>query len=279
MNSPSKIGDFAADNGWFQGAGQNLAHGALQGGLTEATGGEFRHGFYAGFASSALAGPVSGLAPGGTTGQTVAAAVVGGTASAIGGGKFANGAVSGAFTYMFNHAAHDNGRSGYSFSDGLKDATSGALQGAAAFVDGIIPFGDPLENSLHLYDSNQDGLSYSRKIGEYTRDVEMTVAPGAVGLNAGAKSVLYAGGDAAEAAAFASGRVTLAQTPIGALANRIGFKSDFIWRNLSRVYAANARGAVPVYWGSAVRTNAIIKSELGVMNFLKNATPYNVFVP
>jgi hypothetical protein len=102
----SKIGDFAEANDWFQGTGQNLAHGTLQGGLTEATGGQFRHGFYAGFSSSALAGPISRLAPDDAMGQTVAAAVVGGTASAVGGGKFANGAVSGAFTQMFNAWPH-----------------------------------------------------------------------------------------------------------------------------------------------------------------------------
>jgi RHS repeat-associated protein len=102
-----KIGDFADDNGWFKGAGQNLAHGALQGSLTEATGGQFRHGFYAGFFSSAAAGQIQGAFPNRLAAQTAAAAVVGGTASVVGGGKFANGAVSGAFTYLFNHAAHD----------------------------------------------------------------------------------------------------------------------------------------------------------------------------
>jgi len=39
--------------------------------------------------------------------QTIAAAILGGTASVLGGGKFANGAVSGAFTYLFNNAAHE----------------------------------------------------------------------------------------------------------------------------------------------------------------------------
>ena len=35
-------------------------------------------------------------------GRTVAMGVVGGTASALGGGKFSNGAMSGSFTHMFN---------------------------------------------------------------------------------------------------------------------------------------------------------------------------------
>jgi len=34
------------------------------------------------------------------------AAIVGGTASKLGGGKFANGAVSGAFVHMYNYTAH-----------------------------------------------------------------------------------------------------------------------------------------------------------------------------
>ena len=36
-------------------------------------------------------------------GGGIAAAVVGGTASELGGGKFANGAVTGAYTMLFNH--------------------------------------------------------------------------------------------------------------------------------------------------------------------------------
>jgi hypothetical protein len=115
------IGEFAQGHEWFQGFGQNMAHGVTQGALTEATGGQFRHGFYAGFAGSALAKPVGGLAPGGRVGQTIAAAVVGGTASAVGGGKFGNGAVSAAFVYLFNHSAHDTGSSGKGFWRSLWD--------------------------------------------------------------------------------------------------------------------------------------------------------------
>lgn len=40
----------------------------------------------------------------------IASAVIGGTASVIGGGKFANGAVTGAFGYLFNEVAHSGGR-------------------------------------------------------------------------------------------------------------------------------------------------------------------------
>ena len=93
----------------LSGITNHLAHGVAQGAITEAMGGEFRHGFYAAAFASAAAGPISRFAPGGVPGQVLAAAVVGGTASAIGGGKFSNGAMSGAFTYLFNHAAHRKG--------------------------------------------------------------------------------------------------------------------------------------------------------------------------
>jgi len=101
------IGDFAANHEWFRGPLQHLSHGVAQGAITEATGGEFRHGFYAAAFTSALGGPIGSVGEKfGVAGEVAAAAVVGGTASAIGGGKFANGAASGAFTYLFNHANH-----------------------------------------------------------------------------------------------------------------------------------------------------------------------------
>ena len=41
------------------------------------------------------------------TEKTAIAAVIGGTAEALGGGKFANGAVTGAFVEMYNHLMHE----------------------------------------------------------------------------------------------------------------------------------------------------------------------------
>ena len=46
-------------------------------------------------------------------GRGATAAIVGGTASVIGGGKFANGAVTGAFVYAFNHARHKAGNKSF----------------------------------------------------------------------------------------------------------------------------------------------------------------------
>jgi RHS repeat-associated protein len=85
--------------------GRALAHGVAQGAITEASGGQFRHGFYAGAAASAaspLINRIQGNSPSAICGRIAVAAVVGGTASVLGGGKFANGAMSGAFIQMFN---------------------------------------------------------------------------------------------------------------------------------------------------------------------------------
>lgn len=64
----------------------------------------FKSGFASGFSSSFFSPGTSlgGEGAGGFTLRTTIAGVVGGTASEIGGGKFSNGAVSGAFVHMFN---------------------------------------------------------------------------------------------------------------------------------------------------------------------------------
>jgi hypothetical protein len=90
-------------------AKQISAH-ALVGGITaELQGGKFGHGFFSAGVTKGLGGA---FLPGGdklSTGEivkgTVVSAIIGGTASKISGGKFANGAQTGAFQYMFNQAA------------------------------------------------------------------------------------------------------------------------------------------------------------------------------
>ena len=81
-----------------------LSHGLSRGIIARAQGGTFRSGFASGFAASFFS-PGTTLGGNGAEGftlRTTVAAVVGGTASEIGGGKFANGAISGAFVHMFN---------------------------------------------------------------------------------------------------------------------------------------------------------------------------------
>ncbi|MBI3886999.1 MAG: VCBS repeat-containing protein [Opitutae bacterium] len=139
------IGDFGNE------AGRATAHGLLGGAVEEARGGEFRHGFYAAFIGSA-AGSIAGTYLQGNetwkfAARTTIAAVAGGTASVLGGGKFANGALTAAFQHMFNHeggywsevfntgqgyalGASEEG-TGYSAGDGSTGSESGDIGRAA----------------------------------------------------------------------------------------------------------------------------------------------------
>ncbi len=67
--------------------------------IAKLQGGSFRAGFFSGLSSALDIGTVG---YGNIVSRTVIMAVVGGTASALGGGKFTNGAMSGAFVHLFN---------------------------------------------------------------------------------------------------------------------------------------------------------------------------------
>lgn len=78
-----------------------LLHGVAQGGIAEAQGGEFRQGFAAGAFSGVALDSADGLgAQGGE--MLVIGTLVGGTSSVLSGGKFSNGALSGAFIAIYN---------------------------------------------------------------------------------------------------------------------------------------------------------------------------------
>ncbi len=87
-----------------------FAHGVSQGAVGLARGGKFKSGFIGAFLSHAVGGPIK-TALGrvkdavGVAARTVATAVVGGVGAALGGGKFANGATTAAFSYLFANAA------------------------------------------------------------------------------------------------------------------------------------------------------------------------------
>ena len=89
-----------------------VGHGVVGGAANEAMGGKFQDGFLSAAASAAAvhtgltstARGSSGEAIG-MAGRTAASAIIGGTASALGGGKFANGAYTAAFQHLLNHEA------------------------------------------------------------------------------------------------------------------------------------------------------------------------------
>ena len=80
-----------------------VAHGIVRAGMASLRGQKVSSGFWSGFVSSGFSVGTSGY--GGTPGRTFIMAVVGGTTSELTGGKFANGAVTGAFIYLFNENA------------------------------------------------------------------------------------------------------------------------------------------------------------------------------
>lgn len=104
---------------------RTLAHGLAGGTLSVLRGGKFGHGFlsaaFAKFTTLKLtAAGIYNMANRSfiaIMGRTTVAAIVGGTASVIGGGKFANGARSAAFAHLFNQetsAARNTGQCGWS---------------------------------------------------------------------------------------------------------------------------------------------------------------------
>ena len=80
------------------------AQGITQGAIIAAQGGKFQHGFFAA-AFSAGAEKYTGKINS-NIGKVAASSVVGGTASVLGGGKFANGAITGAYVMLFNEMRH-----------------------------------------------------------------------------------------------------------------------------------------------------------------------------
>jgi len=85
-------------------AGKAILHGLTRAAISKAQGGRWSAGFWSGFAGSALGG-LSNYAKS-FGGKMAISAIVGGTASRLGGGKFANGAVSAAFVHMYNAMGH-----------------------------------------------------------------------------------------------------------------------------------------------------------------------------
>jgi RHS repeat-associated protein len=122
--------------------GKTLAHGVAGGISSVLNGGKFGHGFASAGFTQAFSGAIDKI--GGRIGnitkgdyfstvnrtmRIVASAVVGGTASAMTGGKFANGAITGAFSRGFNDEAH--------FQYEQKSFARRFYEGAKSFVQDI----------------------------------------------------------------------------------------------------------------------------------------------
>jgi len=94
-----------------QAIGKVIAHGATGGVMSTLQGGKFAHGFASAGITQAFAKHINNIGGGSRSigavaGRVSAAALVGGTASELSGGKFVNGAVTGAFSRAFNEEKH-----------------------------------------------------------------------------------------------------------------------------------------------------------------------------
>ncbi len=89
-------------------AAQIASHAVAGGVFSVLQGGKFGHGFFSAGVTKGLGGAFlpggSNLSAGQVVGGTVVSAIIGGTASVISGGKFANGARTASFQFLFNQA-------------------------------------------------------------------------------------------------------------------------------------------------------------------------------
>lgn len=158
-------GMFSQLHGMAPGIGKVVAHGVAGGLMSEMQGGSFRSGFLAaGFTQGASQlGLFNNLGDpstwSGRAANAAGAAIVGGTASVIGGGKFANGAMTGAFSRLFNDLYLEGeikiDRKGRAYVDGtatLSDPVTGKVLISTPAISG--PYGKgPLPEGEYVGDN------------------------------------------------------------------------------------------------------------------------------
>ena len=153
-------GGFWADSGW----GHIGSHALAGGVMTELQGGKFAHGFISAGIVKGFSGPTSKLdgwrVNGKSLQQATVAAVLGGTVSELSGGKFANGAITGAFQNLFNDQG-DHGDDGV--IDKIKRATDidkiGELQERAFDTD------QPHDVGYNPYAHEEAAYKYGEYVG------------------------------------------------------------------------------------------------------------------
>ena len=165
------------------------AHGVTGGLLNEAQGGKFG----AGFASAAtvqFAAPYVGNMKYAYQ-RVTTAAVVGGTASELAGGSFENGAVTAAFSRLFNDEMHrealqrQQGMDWGNLSAWQKiklygsAAIDGSVDGVQVLADAFNPFGNPYAEA-GAYDVNDPYI----KASQVSANVASVTAPSSAGLKA-----------------------------------------------------------------------------------------------
>ena len=122
-------------------------HSVADGSMEALQGGHWEHGLMTGLVSAGGGELLSGYGSQRSDAQMLAGtAILGGVVSEIGGGKFANGAMTAAFQMMYNHMSHPS----YDNDDGGGSYTANALPLAFAcsVADGPAPVGDAIGTAI-----------------------------------------------------------------------------------------------------------------------------------
>jgi len=176
-----------------------------------AQGGRYSAGFWSGFASSALS-PLIGSARS-LEGKVAMSAIVGGTASELGGGKFANGAVTAAFVMMYNHMAHLV--PGHRLHEVRQNAFTRFLDGVGSVFSGLYNFGNYLADISGFND-----WRYGSVLGNFYQD------------------------DAIERTAYLYDTAKYIATDSKAFSLFVDYAKDYISDNSAHVFGRFATGAV-----------------------------------
>lgn len=111
-----------------------------------AQGGKFEQGFLSGFISSLCGSYIQANGANMTGVEKIAiSAAIGGTAEVLGGGKFANGAVTGAYVMALNHMGHGNDSGDNEKVENYHKETQREVLGYSIDLTLTVPFGFTLE--------------------------------------------------------------------------------------------------------------------------------------
>lgn len=228
------------------GSGANVIGHGVVGGLSSLAAGEK---FGAGFFAAAVSGWAGPYVPESPFMGSLAASVLGGTASEIGGGKFANGAITGSFGHLFNYCQHGNCDSeleqqiydwwpGYKFGTGLYNVANGGEMTGWEMVDGA-----------------------SIGLGATGRGINAA-------FSGGSQTVFWSGFDKGALRMAQTLGITLDKTLGGGLMNWIQFEAQWfrfsprVWDWASATLARNATGRAIAVIRSAGRTWTEIESKI-----------------
>jgi hypothetical protein len=166
--------------------GRALAHGVVGGTVNVLRGGKFGTGFMSSAFTKMVSGNIKGFARGVAGGinagskiiGVASVAIVGGTASVLGGGKFANGAQTAAIQYLFNQVATDDEPDAVKLKIGFTTKRTGKNSSATLSVDDAGDFsgsakvsGDILSGSVNTNGEANISLTIYDRVKSFVKSL------------------------------------------------------------------------------------------------------------